>query len=202
MSDAPKWAPITGVIAVVLLVAAALIGGEPVSADDPIEEIVDYFDDDKQQLSAALGTLGALFLVFFAGSLSARLRRSLADPTLPAVTFGGGLALAIGFAIFSGITFTAAETVNDLEPGGIQVLAALNEWMFFPAALGNAAFYLAAGLGVVKSGALPVWLGWVAVVLGVLSVTPVGFIALIAGGIWIIVASIMMVMSPAAGARA
>jgi hypothetical protein len=37
------------------------------------------------------------------------------------------------------------------------------------------------GLLAVRTGMLPVWLGWVTVVLGIVCLTPVGFVALLLG---------------------
>jgi hypothetical protein len=43
-----------------------------------------------------------------------------------------------------------------------------------------------------RTRTLPVWLGWVTLVLGIALVTPVGFFALIVGMVWILVVSVML----------
>ena len=47
---------------------------------------------------------------------------------------------------------------------------------------------------IVRYGALPKWLGWVAIVFGVVALTPFGFFAFLGGIVWILVVSIMLTM--------
>jgi hypothetical protein len=65
--------------------------------------------------------------------------------------------------------------------------------MFFTLAVGSAVFNLALGLGVLRHGGLPRPLGWVALVIGILSVTPLGFIAFLATGLLIMWVSVVLV---------
>lgn len=44
--------------------------------------------------------------------------------------------------------------------------------------------------------AFPKWLAWIAIVLGVLAVTPAGFFVFLAYGIWVLLTSIVMLRSP------
>ena len=44
----------------------------------------------------------------------------------------------------------------------------------------------------IRTAALPKWLGWAALVLGIVYFTPAGFVAFGLSGIWIIIASILM----------
>jgi hypothetical protein len=41
---------------------------------------------------------------------------------------------------------------------------------------------------------LPKWLGWVAIVLGVITVTPIGFAGFIGGMLFILIAAIILTM--------
>lgn len=61
-----------------------------------------------------------------------------------------------------------------------------------PIALGTVLFLISAGLSILQTGALPRWLGWAALLLAVLGVTPLGFFAFLGGGIWILVVSVML----------
>ena len=66
--------------------------------------------------------------------------------------------------------------------------------MFFTLAVGTAVFNLALGLAVLRHGGLPRPLGWVALVIGIVSVTPLGFFGFLATGIVIVWASIALVI--------
>ena len=70
-------------------------------------------------------------------------------------------------------------------------------------AVGMGAFLLGAGIASIRGGVLSTWIGWAAVVIGVLAVTPVGFFAFLAGLAWVLVVSILLAREPAeAGAAA
>ena len=70
-------------------------------------------------------------------------------------------------------------------------------------AVGVQLFILSTGLAVVRTGALPKWLGWVAILLGVAGVTPVGWVAFLATGVWVLIVSVLLALreraEPAAG---
>jgi hypothetical protein len=87
-----------------------------------------------------------------------------------------------------------------------QALEAFWDNDFLPIALGTTVMLLATGISVVTHGALPKWLGWIAIVLGVISVTPIGFVAFLGSAIWVLIVSVMLSMrartpqTPAQGA--
>ena len=53
---------------------------------------------------------------------------------------------------------------------------------------------LAAGLSIVRHGALPQWLGWVAILLAVIGMTPVGFVGFLGSAVWVLIVSVMLSM--------
>ena len=59
--------------------------------------------------------------------------------------------------------------------------------------LGVALFLLATGVVVIRTAALPVWLGWLAVVLGVASLV-ISFVGFIGIGLWILIVSVMILL--------
>jgi hypothetical protein len=196
--------PLSGAASVVLIVVSFLIAGEPPDVDDAPGELLDYYTDDSLQWGAALLALGSLFFLVFSATLASVLRAAVRDigSTAAKVSFAGGIVFTVGLTIFSGLAFTAGEVADDVEIGTLQTLNALEMNMFFTVAVGTAAFLLGSGIGVLKTGVLPRWMGWVAIVLGVLAITPVGFAAFIGLGIWTLVASVMLAMRAEAEPRA
>jgi hypothetical protein len=188
-----RLAPLSGVVAVVLIiVSVAVSGGETPGTDDSIREIVSFYRDNDQAGPAAILALGALFFLVFVTTLWTALRA--AEPVRrvsSTLALVGGTILVVGMAIFAGIGFTLGSA-DDLGPAALQTLNALNSDMFFPLAVGNAAFLLGSGASAVQSGALPKWLGWAAVVLGVFSATPLGFFAFLLGGLWSLIVSVLL----------
>ena len=63
----------------------------------------------------------------------------------------------------------------------MQAINAIDWDYFIPLAVGLSTFLLATGISAVRHGALPKWLGWVAIVLGIATYTPAGFFAFLAG---------------------
>ena len=115
-----------------------------------------------------------MLLVFFSAALSRTLRLADELSILPAVIIVGASVMAIGIAIDATIAFSIAEAVDDIEPASVQTLQALWDNDFIPIAMGVITFLLASGLAIVRTGALPKWLGWVAIVLVVIGFTPAG----------------------------
>ena len=200
-----RRAPLTGVIAFVLIALAFIIGGETPDFDaSPTEALDFYVDNEGSQFAASILLFyGALFLALFAATLRVRLRRPGADSdALPLLSFVGGLVLALGILFFAGFTFTLADAGDALDPAAAQALNALNGDFFFPVAFGTALFMIGAGLAILRGAYLPRWLGWAAIVIGVVAATPGGFFGFLASGIWMVVAAIMLTTraEPAAGA--
>jgi hypothetical protein len=200
-----RLAPLTGVVFVILAIVGFAVGGEPPDADSPVREIVDHYVDNKDSVTAGAFVVGVglLFLIFFAGYLRKVLRAAEGpDGMLSAVALVGASILAVGAAIDLTITIALAEGADDIAPTATQALQALWDNDFMPIALGGGVFLLASGISIARHGALPKWLGWLAILLGVLSVTPLGFIGFLGGGIWILIASVILTLrAPAAAAQ-
>jgi hypothetical protein len=203
MSRGTEWlVPLTGVAFVVLVIVALVIGGEPPSADEPAQEIVDHYVDNKSsiQIGAFLSAVAGTLLLFFFGYVRKVLRAAEGEGgVLSLLVVVGAAIIALGAAIDGTISFAIAEAADDIEPASAQTLQALWDNDFLPFALGSQVLWFAAGISIVRHGALPKWLGWVAIVFGVASLTPIGFFAFLAGPVWILVVSIMLTMRARGG---
>jgi len=191
-----KLLPLSGAASVLLIIISFLIAGEPPDVDAVPEDLLSYYTDDGTQIGAALLALGAFFFLVFSATVATGLNGTPGDRE-PAgvagkVSFAGGILFTVGMTIFAGISFTAGEVAEEVDAGALQTLNALEMNMFLPAAIGVAAFLLGTGLGSLGRGLLPNWMAWVAIVLGVLALTPAGFAAFIGLGIWTLVASAML----------
>jgi hypothetical protein len=196
MQRSKEWlVPLTGVGFIVLGIVSFIVGGEPKSADDPVREIVAYYVDNKDsvQAGAFIGVAATVLLVFFGAYLRRFLRAAAGDgEMLSIVSFIGIAIVAVGFAIDTTILIALSEAADDINPIAVQSLQALWDNDFIPMMLGVLLFLWATGLSVIRTGALPKWLGWVMVVLGVVGVTPIGFVSVIAAAILVLVLSILL----------
>jgi hypothetical protein len=204
MKDRSWIAALTGIGFLVLAIATIAIGGgePPNPSDDSVEEIVDFYVDNDTQIwiAAFLQLLAGGLLVFFGGYMRKVLHAAEGPGhMLSNVVLAGAVILATGLAIDASLNIALVETVEDIEPGGVQALSALwsNDFPVF--VLGGFVFILASGLSIVRHGALPKWLGWVAIVLGVVTMTPAGFVGFIGIVLWIAVVSVMLTMRERSG---
>ena len=107
-------------------------------------------------------------------------------------SLAGGIVFAVGATIFAGLAFTAGDAVDDVGPPRCRPCTSLEMDMFFTVAVGTAAFLLGAGVGALKTGVLPSWLAWAAIVIGVIAITPLGFFGFLALGVWTLIVSVML----------
>ena len=193
--------PLAGILFVILLIVAFAVSGETPGTDDSPKEIVSFYldNDSEQALSGAFVALGCVAFLFFLGTLRRSLRTAAGDEGgLSTVAMLGGLMIVVGATIFAGISFTLGDAADELPPSAVLTLNALNSDMFFPIAVGTAVFNLGLGLAILRHGGLPRALGWVAVVVGIAGLTPLGFFAFLATAITVVWASAAMIQEASA----
>jgi hypothetical protein len=193
--NAKQLLPLSGVVSVLLIVAAFIVGGESPEADDSLREVVSYYSDHDTdvQIAAALLALGAFFFLLFSAAIASLLRRVQGEGSASTtVSLAGGIVFAVGVTIFAGLGFTAGDVVDDVTPTTIQTLNALGADMFFTVAVGTAAFLLGTGIASLRTDALPSWLSWAAIAIGVIAITPIGFFGFLALGVWTLIVSVLL----------
>jgi hypothetical protein len=202
--------PLAGALFVILAIVSFIVGGEPPDADEGAAEIVEFYVDNEDSLYAGVYMLGLalLALLLFAAHLRNVLSDAAGGRSTPAtLVLVGASILATGAAIDGTLTIALTSTAGDIDPASTVALQALWDNDFLPMALGTAVILLSAGIAGVTTGGLPKWLAWIALILGVLGATPLGFVAFIGGAVWIVVTSIVLAMGarpaqPAAGTGA
>jgi len=196
MDRSKEWlVPLTGVAFFVLGLVGFLIGGEPKSADEPVNEVVDFYLDNKDsvQIGAFIGVAASAILIFFAAYLRKVLHAAAGEgEMLSLVSFIGLVLVGLGFAIDGTISFALAEAADDVDPIAVQAGQVLWDNDFLPIMLGVLAFLWATGISVIRSGALPKWMGWVMVLLGIAAVTPIGFVSFLGAAVLVLVISVLL----------
>jgi hypothetical protein len=181
--------PLVGVIYVGLMVSLFTTGSTPDVKASPAKVISFYTTHhSSQQASVYLLAYSGVFVLLFFGVLASFLRRH-GETTLATMTFGGAVLYAAGLGIGAGITATLVDHTSGLSASSAQTLNYLsNDAFAIPTFVGLTVTLLAAGVAVLRSKALPTWLGWVTVVIGVAAATGVGsWPALMASGVWTLV---------------
>jgi lysylphosphatidylglycerol synthetase-like protein (DUF2156 family) len=117
--------------------------------------------------------------------------------------FAGGIVTAVGFGLVATVHLALSNAGEHATTiGTIPTLNVLDNNSFIPAAAGAAVLVFAAGLSAVRHGGLPTWLGWLGIVIGVVAFTPAGFFALLAAGIWVLLASVLLTVARDASSTA
>ena len=196
MNGSKAWlVPLTGVAFIVVAIISFIIAGEPKDAGHPAREIADWYIDNKDEveIGAFIGVAATVLLVFFGAYLRNVLRAAAGgEDMLSLVSFIGIVLVALGFAIDTTILIALAERADDIDPIAVQSLQALWDNDFVPIALGMLLFLWATGISVVRTGALPKWIGWIMILLGVVGLTPIGFVSFIGSAVLILVISILL----------
>jgi hypothetical protein len=189
-----RLAPLTGVVFAVLAAAAfASASGAPSSTASGGRVIAFYeAHGSSAQASDYLWMLAFAFLVLFAGSLRAFLRRTQAAAALSSVVLAGAAVLAAGAGVYFGFDYTLATTSGHLAPAAAQALNVLALKLFLPVSAGGFVFGIASGLAILRGAPLPNWLGWVAIVIGVLTVSPAGLVGIVALIFWTAIVSVLV----------
>ncbi len=192
-----EWlAPLSGILFVALLIVGFAITGEtPDPTEDSAQEVIDYaIDNDSElMLGGGLVSLSGVFMVFFGSWLRKALAAAPgAGGAAANVAFAGAIIIAGAAATSGTISFALGDLADDVSPEAVEALNALSWDFFFPLAVGVTTLMVGAGLSIALYGPLPKWLGWVAIVIGIVSHTPIGFFGWALAGIWVLVVSILL----------
>ena len=189
-----RLAPLTGVAFILIVIIGFVIGGEPPDLEDGTRGLVEHYTDNKDSImiGSAIVTLGTALFVFFGGYLRSVLSAGGDASFLPTVAFAGTVIFAVGAAIDATISFALAETADDISGQSVTTLSALWENDFMPFVLGIFIFLMATGLSVVRTGALPKWLGFIMILVALTAITPIGFVAFLGTALLVLVMSVML----------
>jgi hypothetical protein len=179
-----------------MLVVGVFVGSTPdsnASAQKAVSSFVSNRTDDR--VTVFLIAYATVFGLFFATALRSYLKARSEDDGLITLGFSGMVIFVVGALTLVGTEFAATDVPAKISPAAEQALNVLQNDVFFALLIGAGVFLIGSGLAIVASAALPIWLGWVAVLLGVIALTPLGWaVALFALPIWTLIVSVLMFM--------
>jgi len=188
-----RLAPLTGIVFAVLLAVTFTSPSTP-DVHDTGQQVIQHYNDHKSAhlLGDITGGVAVVFFLFFISALRSFFKDKEGADGLSMAAFAGGILIAVGGGLFTSLDVALIDARHDISPQAVQALNVLSNDIFFPFEIGLIVFALCTGLAIIASGALPKWLGWVMVVIGVVAFTPVGFFGFFVVLLWsVIVASLI-----------
>lgn len=193
-----RFAPLTGIVAVVLWVVGVIVEeSTDFSEKDTPQEILTVFQDDTNTLIAAgvIFAFGAVFFIWFLGSLRAALYSAEGGVgRLSSIVYGSGMLAALCLLLQVAPTLQGAVDEDDLSADTAQSLQSMGESFFLGTELTLLAMFVAVGLLVLRTRVLPIWLGWVSLAVALLlAIIPIGWAGVVwAFPLWTIVTSVLL----------
>ena len=203
-----RWGALGGILFVVLILASAFLPGSPPKTSDSTTDMAKFIVDKGDELRIA-GYLGAIAVVpffWFLASLWRLLRRDEGGAPRLAVTAALGGAFAATVGAVGGIVLALLPMVRfSLDRDLLRVLYILATNIAFLALFGIATLVLSTSVVFIRSRGMPVWLGYLGVVAGLVALIgggatvstndtlfTIGLIGFLLASLWLVILSIFM----------
>lgn len=200
MNRLARWAPLSGVLTVILwIVGVMLITHNNPKDHATDEQILAWYRDNSNWvlLGGWLFMLGCVAFLWFAVILRERFEDAGAPRTATRVAFGGAVA-----AVVFGITIPLTEVAAAINKDDISAATAgaahrLSDGFFVGAEMALIPVFLAGAVAILASRVLPKWWAWLMILVAiVLVIGPIGWAALIfATPIWVLGTTVMLLRS-------
>jgi hypothetical protein len=213
MTRAYRWGPAAGIIAIVLIVVAFIVGGSSPDTQGSDSDIAKFLasssDLHRNEAALLIALVGLLFLLLFFAALRSRLAADVRYANYAALVYGAGVVSTVFlFVAFAGFTAPLIAADDARHTAGTAALSPAfyrfsNDfgYFFWIAAGGFGAIAVWATSAAAFRGFLPKWFAWVSVVLGLAALVAIFFVPMFGYGLWIIIAGILLTMrsEPAPG---
>jgi hypothetical protein len=194
-ADWGRLATLIGVPYVVLFLAGVFVGGSTPNSDASAQHAVSSFVSHRthDRVGVFLIAYAAVFAMFFGAALRSYLKARSPGDGLVTLGFSGMVVFVVGALTLVGMEFAATDVPGKINPSAEQALNVLQNDVFFALLVGAGVFLIGNGLAIAATAALPKWLGWIAVPLAVIAVTPFGWlVAIFALPVWALIVSASM----------
>ena len=189
-----RLAPLAGLAYAALTLAGDLTIGAYPRGTTPPDQLAAYYAAHHGEVALG-GTLiawGAVFLTLFGASLWARLRDGAGSRFAAGVVLLGTAMLAMS-AVQSAGTYIL---LGDFGANPVLSPGALQSWHLAGSEFGVGSDLLILTVGVLAASitakAVPAWLGWTGLAIGIAQFTPFGFLASLVFLLWAAIAGITL----------
>jgi hypothetical protein len=199
-----RWGPLSGTVAAILVIVGFSTGGSTPNDNASAGQVFRFYSTHStgQKVSDLAGALALAFFIVFAASLTSRVRAGGSGGWLANGMVGGAVLAAAGFVSVLAFSLVLASDIKFLTAASAQTINVLQNDFFLLAVAGFFVFGVAGGLTAVVSRAPARWMGWVLFAFGICAaVPPMTFFAVLATFLWVLVASIWLVVQGAPEVR-
>lgn len=200
-----RWAPLGGIIFIVLMVVGVGLLGDHPDPDAPDDEITKYLGDSgnlqRNIIGAYAWVLAGIGFLLFLTHLRSVLRSAEGGTgTLSNLGFGAGLIftallMASGATIAGVAAAVEFRDAPDIDPDFMRVLPQMGYGMLLLGG-GFAAIVLVLTTSVIglQTGVFPQWLSWLGILAAIVLIFAIIFLPMIALLIWVLAVSIVLLM--------
>ena len=205
MRSLERYAPLTGIVAVVLWILGTFLLEKDDRPDgkDTGAFVAWVEQNDTSILAGAIVFgFGVVFFLWLLGSLRAALIAAEGGTgRLSTIAFASGVAVAISLMFAYLPHGQAAFDHANTSDTAVEALVRVGDAFFGGAVLFSIPLLAATGLAIVRHGGLPRWLAWFSLVLALIMAIPtLGFFGVVAGlPIWTLVTAVVLYRRPLGG---
>jgi len=203
-----RWAPLSGIAFVVLLIVGLVLIADIPDADAPDQEIADYLADSSVHVRNIIGlylwTLAGVSFLWFVAHLRGVLRQAEGEAgTLSGLAFGAGVvfaALLMASAAAIAAVAGAIELGNATEPAPdfVRMMPQLGyATLLFGGAFAAIVLIVSTSIVALQTGALPRWLIWLGFAAALVLLLAFAFLPMIALPIWVLAVAVVLLRRPA-----
>jgi hypothetical protein len=192
-----RFLPLSGVLAGLCFLASGVLTIK--MPDNPTGDGHDYVRwlADHQGLAMGSGFASGLFCVamlFFAAGIRQAIRSGEpGESSYSGAAFAGALGVALAVSVMGWVTLSSVQAAHDGSNIAAVALGYLSSFGWIPWVASSATLFIAAGLGGLRTAALPKPLAIVTIVLGVLCLLgPTGIAVYFATPFWLIITGVVL----------
>ena len=189
-----RWLAVSGLLFVILAVAAVTVISSVPDNTASVAKVLSYYTQHKDSgyVTAILLEGAVVVALCFFWYLRNLLVDAGADARLTTLGFAGAIVFGVGGAVGGGMKWVMSDAVSHVTPATLQGLNAVQDDLnTILSGAGSALLLFATSIAIIKSGALPKWLGWLGIGLGAVSLADL--IGPVPVAIWVLVASVVLV---------
>jgi hypothetical protein len=202
-----RWAPMSGVAFVVLVVVGFVVAGNSPDTDASNAKITAFLARHSTQhrnIASFFVLMAAMLaLIWFYAVVRSRLAQAEGgDGRRGSLAFGAGVASTVFLVIAISLFICTVVTANDtskfpVDPGLYRLTQDLGYLFWISSAVVGALAIWATAAVVMGTRALPRWYAWFSIVAGIISLASFLFFPTFVYWLWILVTAILLTVRPA-----